>query len=356
VPASDAKYIKWLDFQQGGPPGLDKESDPAEMDAGFSPDAYGINLDTEGRLAKGTVPAGTARINKTVTNVNGSPGDTFDWHYQRLWRFSGTSLIFGAPYYDDVYYRQGIGKILFDEDALTIVEFLPFGRDSMAIGKSTGSYVLGNLNDTRGEAFWTRSDIIQEVKLGNKAHATELDGVSYFSTATGLFAFSDSGQVEELTRPIRNTIGNFGATAILPDYQKKRIIGTSTWVYDAERKKIYDYGTTGFRWTSPQFHDERYEPMVVDRLHFAVQNADPTSDQEFTLQIKSEEQDWSDEERVDVVADRGSYSVVSVEPEMYIGRSSPRRLQIRITDMSTNLRIRAIYADVVGKGFDHYSE
>ena len=344
--------VKWLDFEKEGPPGLDKESDPAEMTAGFSPDAYGINIDTENRLAKGTVPTGTARINKTAT-VN---SNVYDWHYSRLWRASGNSLIFGAPFYDDAYYKQGIGNILFDEDALAIVEFLPFGRDSLAIGKTTGSYVLSNLNDTRGEPFWGRSDILQEIKLATAANATELDGTAYFSTATGLWAFSDNGQVKEVTRRVRNTIGNFGATAILANYDDKRIIGTATWVYDVARDKLYDYGTAGFRYTSPDLHQERYEPFLPSRLHFIVQNvASPLSDQEFTIQMKLEEGDWSDEERVDVLDEQGQYSMVTVEPEMFVGREQGRRFKFRINDMSANLRIRAVYVDVSVAGFEHYS-
>ena len=354
MPPTDKRTnIEWLNFERSGPPGLDKETDPATMDAGSSPDAYGINLDTENRLAKGSIPTGTARINKTFT-VN---SNVYDWVYQRLWRFSTNELIYGAIHYTDSYYKQGIGKIVYDEDAQAIIEILPFGGDSLAIAKSTGAYVLSNLNDTRGEAFWGRGDIIQEIKLATAVNATELDAAAYFSTTDGLYSLSAQGEVTEITRRVRNTLGSFSNVALTCDYQKKRIIGTAKFVYDVERQKLYDYGTSGFRYTSPDLHAGDYAPIKVTRMHFAVQNASsPLSDQEFTLQFKTEERDWEDAERVDILDDRGHYSMVTIEPEMFGVTENTRRLKFRITDMSNNLRIRAVYFDAADGAFNLYSE
>jgi len=339
--------LKFLEFK-GGAPGLDLETDPVDMESTFTPSAYGLNIDVENRLGAGTIPTGTARVNKTFT-VNEK---VYDWHYQRLWLASSNSLIYGAPYYTDKYYKQGIGQIDFDEDATVIVEIIPFGGDSLAIGKSTGSYMLGNLSDIRGEPFWTRSDIMQEIKLSAAANATELDGVAYFSTTDGLFSFQSNGEVKEITRRVRNTLGSFSDVAILPDYKNKRIIGTDKFVYDIEKDRLYDFGTSGFLYTSPVLHDQLFSPILVDKVYFITENTGG-DDGEIDVQYKLDENDWSDSETLDVIADTGQHSHVVFIPEE---RVQCRRFQFRIRRMESNVRIRAVHVDISGATFDHYSQ
>jgi len=349
----DYPFLRWLKFD--GAPGLDKESDPATLDARSTPDAYGLNLDVEGRLAAGSIPTGTARIAKSATTVADVTAATADytWLYDRLWKIGSTTtqLLYGAPRYDNFYFKQGLGRWDFNEDANAIIAFIPFGGDSLAIGKSTGSYILSGLTDPRGEDFWRRSDIMQEITLATAANATELDDVAYFSNATGLWAFVGPGKVEEITRPIRNSLTGFTSLALTCDYGKARVIGSTKFVYDAAKKRLYDYNTTGFLWTSPVFHEDAYQPFYCARLVFMLENT-AESDKTFQLALKMESEPWRDPDTLDVLWGEGRYSKLEYEIPFNV---NVRRLQIKIPAMDSGVRIRAIHMDVSGNSFDGYS-
>ena len=146
------------------PPGLNTADAPTALEAGESPDCYGVDVNSDGRLKKDTtIPSGTSRIEKTIT-ISTVP---YLWHFRRLWNITNLTaatasniLRYGALKYNDIYVPQKDGQIYFDEDAQTIVAIVPIEPDTLVVIKSTGSYTINNLSDTR--AFFQRSDIIQE--------------------------------------------------------------------------------------------------------------------------------------------------------------------------------------------------
>lgn len=333
--------IPWLsDF----PAGLDKKTDPTDLKDGFSPDSFGLALDADQRLAKGTIPSGTARVKKTFT----IGADTFPWFYNRLWKFDSANVLeWGARHYDAVFQPQSLSKVSFDEDAENIIEILPFGGDNLAVMKSTGSYVFGNLNDTR--EFFSKTDIIQEVNITAAANTTELDDVVYASGANGLFAFA-GGEVRQITRLVRDDVANFANKALTVDYEKKRIIGASSFVYDVELNRLFDFTTSGFRYTSPQYRQDDFSPFMVERIVFIIEFTD-TDEGEFTLQVKYEDEDFTDEEIHAPTNDVGAFTTFALD----LGpREQVRKFQIRINDMSDNLRIRRINLDISPAHFDDY--
>ena len=235
--------FRLVDLVGGFPPGLNTTVAPADLKGDESPDCYGLDLDKDGRLARGTtMPSGTTRVAKTYT-VSAA---TWYEHYQRLWRASGTNLLFGARFYTDAVVPQAFGKITFTEDANSILGFIPFGRDSLFVLKTTGAYVISNITDTRG--FWSRTDLMQGLGAAALNQATELDSTIYVSNANGLYAMAPNGQVTEVTRKVRNDSSFstvFASKALTVDYSDRRIIGGSGgtgFIYEVETDKI-------FRWS-----------------------------------------------------------------------------------------------------------
>lgn len=352
------RLLPWLRFDNA--PGLDSETDAVDMPSGFTPAGYGFDIDLEGRLAAGSIPTGTTRIAKQLTTIPDTAGGslTYTWLYNRMWKIDATAtnqLRYGAKHYDAYFYEQGTSRIAFDEDALAIVAFVPFGGDSLAIGKTTGSYILSGVTDPRGDDHWQKSDIMQEILLSDAAHATELDGVAYFSAAGGLFAFAANGQVTEITRPVRAAPTAFANVDLKIDYAKKRVIGndgTKKFAYDAGRKKLYDYGTAGFKYTSPMLHAKDFSPFYVYSLRFIVQNRNAVNGR-FTFSWRVEDGDYSADIPVDVQYAQGQYTAITQHLE---GIAQARRFQIRITQMDATIAIRDIMAETDMHAFDELSE
>jgi len=325
------------------PSTLNTTMPPTDLSPVETPDCYGLNIEKDGRIAKGTIPSGTARVAKTLT----ISATTYYWHYNRAWRFSTTNLIFGAPNYNDVYYPQKFGKITLAEDANNILAIVPFGQNQMCIAKSTGCYILSNCADHDGR--FERSDLIQELAVPAATKITELDGAIFVSNANGLFMYRD-GETHELTRPVRDGLTNFASKVLTIDYSKKRIICGTTFVYDVAAKKIFRYSTTKFRFTSRQFHLPDYAPIAVDRFLFVIEHGD-TGDGELKYQVKFEDGDWSDDYTVPLRYTDEKYTIVSETLDRQV---NVRRFQLRLTDLSTTKYIKEIRLDSEAFNLDDY--
>lgn len=338
-----------LTLGTGFPPSLNTTLPATDIGIDETADGFGFSMDTDGLLAKGTIPTGTARVvtQKTINAV------VYRWFYNRLWGGVGsTSLTYGAPDYFDDYYAQRFGKIPFDEDGSEIVEIVAFGADSLCIAKATGSYIVSNATDTR--ALLPRTDIIQELTVSNAARITELDGVIYVSNTKGLFSYFQ-GVTTELTRPVRNDsnfTSLFANKTLTVDYTKKRIIA-GTFVYEVETKKILRYVSSTFRYTSKQFHLPDYAVFAVQSVDFNALRTN-TDNGWIEYQIKIEDNDWSEGGRTDFSGEPGTFTLVQ---EAIAGDDArgTHRFQFRITDMSSNLRIRGIELVLTGFKRESYS-
>ena len=338
------------------PPGENSATPVTDIEADETPDGYGFSLDQDGRIAKGTVPTGTARIAKTSSII--IPGDsptatTMNWYYNRLWYIDPANtavLNYGAPNHNEEYFRQGLGKEVFAQDASPILVFIPVSRNQMFVAKATGSYIIENIDD-RGVFF--RSDIAQEMFAPAANQVTELDGVIYVSNVNGLFSFAE-GKVNEITRKVRNnatSLARYANQALTVDYTKKRIIGT-TFAYDVENEKLFRYSGSTFRATSKQFHQPDYSPFTVGRLVFVIEHS-TTANGTLKYQIKFEDDNWGQETTVILQSKNENFTVVL---EDLAQSRAVSRFQIRITSLTSTKYIREVRLSAVDSNFDDYRQ
>jgi len=328
-----------------------------------TPDGYGYDLTKDGVIAKGTIPSASSRTLKTVDLTETGPITVpYFLAYRRLWNITNRTaatgskmLTYGAEDYEDIYVPQGLGKISFNETANNLLAIQPFGQDSMFIGAAGGSYVLGNISDTRG--FWRKSDIIEEIELGGATGLVELDGVVYAmapSATQGLYAW-DRGQAVEITRKVRDDLTNFDNLALTVDYEKKYIKGGTSFIYEAPTQKLFRWSSTDFRYTSRQFHLRNWEPFSVNRILFTVNHTD-TEQGWFKWQVKIEDNAWSTEDRATVHYEydgQGGFTVYSLVLDDELTQTA-RKLQLRLTDLASNLQIKEIRLDSRDFGQDDY--
>ena len=337
------------------PPGLNTATPDFDIAVDETPDGYGFSLTTDGVIAKnGTIPTVSSRILKAVT-ISSVP---YSWAYRRLWNITNktaatasTILTFGAEDYEDIYVPQRSGKIYFDESATTLLTIQPFGQDSMFVAKTDGGYVLSNLSDTR--AFWTKSDIIQEMITGAATGVIELNGVVYCSSASGLFAL-DRGNAVEITRKVRDDLTNFGSVALTADYKKGYIKGGSSYIYEVATQKLFRWSSTNFLYTTRQAHMRDWTPFSVDNLLFTVSHTDENHGT-FDWQVKIEDAPWSSEETAVVDYGEDEFTQFKLFMDGDLDRSC-RKFQFRMTDLSSNLQIKEIRMDSKEFQQDDYAQ
>lgn len=322
--------LDWHSIARDFPPGLDTDTDPTRLPDGATPDSYGLDLLRPGRLASGTVPTGTTATAKTYTIES----NTWYWYFKRAWRASGANLYYNAPEYTEVVLYQDIGVMSFDEDANALVTFFPVGSN-MFVAKSTGGYLVPNAVSLDGN--FIHSDINEAMAVATAGNAAAWNGVVYASNTRGLMAW-DGNEVGEITRNVQANIASFQSKAVTVDRQRGRIIVDSKWVYDPATKRIYDFSTSGFRFTSRTLTDPTGRPFAVDAVGFDIERTDEI-DGELTLQVKRDSRDWENEETVRLPYAEGDRSRIHYPLEDCI---EARRFALRITALTANIRITGI--------------
>jgi hypothetical protein len=343
---------KLLTIGAAFPPGLNTADEVTEIGINETPDGYGYDLSVDGVIKKGTIPTGTSRIERTVT-LSTVP---YKFHYGRLWNITGQAaspatsniLVYGAHGYDDVYHPFRNGKLAFTEDANPILDTLPVGADELLLPKTTGSYVLSNLNDTRG--FWPRTGLIQELRCPTAGQSIELDGVGYVSNARGMWAWNRGTSVE-ITRKVRDDVTNFSNVALTADYEKKYIKGGTSFVYEVPTEKLFRWSASLFRYTTKQFHLPKWESFTVDGIIATLRHTD-TDDGWFTYQVKYEDGNWSEAETVNALYESENFTNVRFGLENV---TSAHRFQLRVTDMSANIVFKQFRLDLQDFDIDSYS-
>jgi len=336
---------QWTRIAGDFPPTLNRDTPPPALKPNETPAGYGYDLTKPGLLVAGSVPVGTARTNKTY--AFGDPEVTYTWYYNRLWLASGPTLYYYAPDYTAAVYEQGLGQVNFPESA-SILAYMPFNGYDMAVITAAGGYVIPGAIDPRGR--FQRGPLIQEVATTVAGYVTELDGTVYVSNASGLFAWRGE-EVKELTVPVRNNATGFTSTALLCNYVKKWVIGTSKFVYDANTQRLYDYNTSGFLYTTPTLSMPAARPLTVYKLGFVIDRSS-TATGTAGIATQIEEGSWSAVETFSFVANEGQYSWVEYQlpnPLMC------RRFAARLTALSSNIYIREIHAYVDGYAQSDYS-
>ena len=321
---------------------------PADLTAADSPDVTGLDMDKDGRIKTGTIPSGTARVQKSVTIGQ----LTYYWHYRRLWAISTNTLVVGAPNYDASFFEQG-PNMVFNEDANAILAIVPFGADLLCVSKASGSYIVSNASDQRGTKFFQRSPLIQELRLATAANIIELDGVVYISNARGLFALNEQGKVAELTRAVRNSVTSFASKALTCDYEKKRIICGTTGVYEVATGKLFKYSASTFSYTTRQFSMPDNSPVSTERVLFVIEHG-TTSNGSLKYKVRVEDDAYSPIQNLSLPSRSEQYTVVPVTIPSK-GQQAGIRFQMQVTSLSSNKYIRAIVLDSDEFNIDDYT-
>jgi len=332
-------YSNWLELAGDFPPSLNKEVANTQLKVGETPDSYGIDPGADGVLKSGSCPVGTARVATTKSVA----GNTYYWYYNRLWRIVTTALHVGAPWLDDIFLTQEMS--LFDL-ITTGIEVIPIGNDQMAVVTATGTYFMDNCRDTRG--FFALGRFWQELNADGTTKVTSLDGNLVVSNTTGVF-LSDGNSVKELTKLVRDSLGSFSNIAILADYKKKYIIGTDKFVIDlGNGGKLFDFGTSGFLFTSRTLQsDVDARPFAVDAIAFILEQSD-TAGGTISWSSKIEDNDWYAESDINIVSQQDQYTRHEITLEN--SRACGRKFAIKITGLSSNIKIKSI--QVMVKGFE----
>lgn len=338
-------YTGYVKLAGDFPPSLNTTDDVTALKIFESPACYGVDCQRDGQLKTGSIPTGTDRSATTKT-VGAS---TFYWYYDRLWIASGATLIYGARYYDDVYVPVGRGKVT---AYATIVDYQPCLKNQMWVSTASGSQFIPNADSDAGQLSLTR--FIQElfVSTGKSTSALVLDEVPYVANTKGIFSYDGNG-VKEWTRPVRYTLGVFDdEPAIKADYQSKFIIGSSKFVLDPLTGKLFDYGTSGFLYTSRTLTGTDYRPFSYGDIFFSIEFGS-VANGTITWQTKVEDEDWHNEEDISVVVEDGKKTVISTRSNQQM--TTVHKFALRITSLSSNIYIRDIGINVAEFSRDSYS-
>jgi hypothetical protein len=340
------------------PPGLNR-ADPAwQLKEGETPDGYGFDLAYDGGIKVGICPKGTARIQKSII-IDEPVGFTsylipYFWHYGRLWNITDRTvstpsnvLRYGAEFYDSIYFPQGLGKEVFNEDAYPILAIVPIEPDKMAVLKATGGYILSNLTDSR--AYFSRSDIVQELALPAANQCSEMDSELFVANATAVTVYKE-GQAVEISRKIRGE--TMTGMAMTNDNAMHRIILGSSLCFEVAAKKWFKYSGTSFRFTTRQMISSDWAPFSVDRLVFVIQHLESSENASLTYQVKYEDGDWTDERTVLLPYEAGKYTAIT---ESLNRNLAAKRFQVRITDLVPTVVLREIWTDANAKQRDDWS-
>ena len=340
------------------PPGLNTAAPADTLDPSETPDGYGYDLTKDGVIAKAAIPSASSRTLKSVTLTENAQSIPYFWAYNRLWNITNRTvstasniLTYGALNYEDIFVKQRLGKIYFDEDTNTIVAIQPFGRDSMFVAKGSGAYVISGIADTR--AFWATTHLIEDIELGGATGILAMNGVVYCASANGLYAY-DGQRVTEITRKVRDDLTNFGNVALTGDWEKGYVKGGTSYVYEPATQKLFRWDGTNFRYTTRQLTRRNDEPFSVDNLLITVNHTD-TEAGWFKWQVKIEDEAWSGEETATVPYDEGTYTQFKLFMDGGLARSC-RKFQFRMTDLASNLQIKEIRVDSKEFQQDDYTQ
>lgn len=320
------------------PPTLNKDQDTTKLEVNESPAAYGIDWDVEGILKSGSVPTGTAR----TAPVGTGSYTAYNWYFNRLMKVNGstaTQLDIGAPEYRAMFYDQDVGS----RTALAnIVTFMPANQESLWVATATGSHMMRNMTDPRG--FFYLGDFEQGMFVEAANRAITLRGVPFVCNATGIYSW-EGGAVKEWTRPVRNNVSPFSATAILADYDERLVIGTDAFVLDTSNGRLFDYSSTGFLYTSrtlTQPVKNGQQPFNILGISFLL-DITATAKQKIKWETKTDDGNWFAENDMIIVDQPERF-----EPPINNRVTNCREFTMRINSVTSGIRIREIQVVVQG--------
>jgi len=240
-----------------------------------------------------------------------------------------------------------------DVETSSITNVVPFGN-AIAVFKGTRLYIIRNADNPSAGFVAEYLGQTSGVASGS-GNKIAIDGMLYWITATGVFA-CDGQKVVEITYPVRNNLGPFvtATSDLYADFFKKRIIGgtgTATkFIIDVkEQTALFDYSTSGFRFTTRTLVAEGGEPLLVDKVAVIYQySAGDVATIDFDVKINDT---WKSESQFKIrPADANGRAEFALSSAL-----SCRKFALRITDMSESLYISKILIHVKSGGTLGYS-
>jgi len=349
----------WVPIAEKFPASLNKDSNPETLSDKETPDSFGLGTDQPGNLYHDSnVSVGTVWDGVGTVSAPLNAPETATWRYVhgRLWGWpvGDTRLYYGAYGYVLNYLIQELGYMLCDhQEQGVITQVVPFGTN-IAVFKADCLYIVRNADSTSGnfEAEYVK----QSTGLPVAGNVLAMDGKLYWVNTYGVWQY-DGNQIVELTTPIRNNLGTFVSTEITSltaDFAKKEIIGlngatTKFIVVPGENPELYDYSTSGFRFTTRTLVGAEVEPLLIDRVAFAYQySASEQATIDFSVKINDT---WKDESQVKIRPgiDNGRIEVALTN------MLACRKFALRITAMSPSLYVSRIMCHLKTGGVLGYS-
>lgn len=358
---------EWIPIAQKFPVTLNKDSAPEAIGDNESPDCYGIGLDKPSYLyVAPSVSVGTAWTGIATVSAPTYAPATCTWRmaHNRLWGFVTTTgsstLYYGAYGYDTTYLIQGLGYIPCDYESSVITQVVPFGNN-VAVFKGDFLYVVRNADSPSGSLvaeFVKQASglpVADDDPVTASGNVIAIDDTLIWCNTHGIFSYNGQN-ITELTLPIRNNLGTFVSTAVTSltaDFEKRRVVGLNTTgkfiIELGDKPMLYDYSTTGFRFTSKTLVAADSAPLLIDKVGITYQfnAADSAS---ITLGIKINDT-WKDESAFTIrpTTDNG---FVEIPLTNYL---ACRKFALRITDLSASCYINSISVHVKTGGVRGYS-
>ena len=332
-----AENGSWVQIAGEFPPKLVTNNPSRKLEMGDTPNCTGISPTDEGYMATSTIPSVDARTVRSYT----VGGNAYEWHYDRLWRFSQSQVIYGAPNYTDVYLPQGAGYFdLNDLDGTTdpILKMLPFGGNAMAFMRAGGTHIVGNADNQ--SASFNAGNLIEEAKIANATHAVELDGDIYYVNSDGFYLLKAGGDIEDIGFDVSGTITPAAVTA---DYNKKLIRIGNTHIYDVKLKKFFKYSGSTFVYETPEFSIDNDGVTVTDvEFHY-----DKTSNgyAELKFMTQFEERGYGLEEVIPLESQiRGEEQSAHYQVVPDTGKT----FQLKVTQLPSNIKLTGIFIYLEG--------
>ena len=336
---------EWITLAKEFPAGLDTETDPSDLNDGFTPEAYGMDIEYPGRLV-----ANSAQLSRGIAYTAKQfsvDGNNWTWFFRRLWRANGTNLEYNAPEYQQVILYQDLDGIGFDETASNILVFFPIGSN-IFVSNVSGGYIVNGALSFEGD--YRHSGIEEQMYVNAQPRACPLDSVAYVSNTDGVYAW-DGGRVVEITKLTRTAKSYFADKALRIGEDKRRIIGENpstnvvNFVYAIQKDKLFAYkeDNTDFRWTSKTVTNKNSEPFAVHKVKFYYDN---TTGARGKLKLQSRiDRDWYDEQELNIESEEGEFHTKDAELET---QALGTDFTLRLTDLSPHIHISRI--DILVEG------
>lgn len=354
---------QWIPIAAKFPATLNKDAAPETLADGETPDSYGIGIDKPGWLYYEASPsAGDAwqGITKQVSNPTSTPiagSQNWRFFFNKLWGWTADYryIYYGANGYDSNYVIDGLGyfSCVIDNETASVIDVIPFGNN-VAVLKGNHLYVVRNA-DTPSNNL-----VAEYVKQGSgipsAGLAIAMDRNLIWVNINGAWLYNGEN-VTEMTVPVRNNLGTFtsaSVTSLRGNFEKRRLIGYGTatkFIIDlsGQASRLFDYGTSGFRFTTRTLTGTEGEPILIDAIGLIYQYSASES-ASIGLDVKINDT-WKSETQYTIrPANDNGLALIPLSNFM-----ACRKFALRITSMSPSLYISSILVHVKTGGIQGYS-